>query len=80
VAVLERGPGRSSLIDVLDRVLDKGIVIDGWARVSLVGVDLLTIDGRVVVASIETYLRYAEPLGLNPPVATGRPSDWASLS
>ena len=80
MAVLERGPGGSSLIDVLDRVLDKGIVIDGWARMSLAGIDLLTIDGWVVVASIETYLRYAEPLGLNPRVATGRPSDWASLS
>jgi len=80
VAVLERGPGSSSLIDVLDRVLDKGIVIDGWARVSFAGIDLLTIDGWVVVASIETYLRYAEPLGLNPRVATGQPSGWTPLA
>ena len=47
---------------MLDRVLDKGIVIDAWVRVSLVGIDLITIEARVVVASIETYLQYAEPL------------------
>jgi gas vesicle structural protein len=47
---------------VLDRVLDKGIVIDAWVRLSLVGIDLLTIEARVVVASIETYLNYTGPL------------------
>jgi len=45
---------------VLDRVLDKGIVIDAWVRVSLVGIDLITVEARVVVASIDTYLKYAE--------------------
>jgi gas vesicle structural protein len=50
---------RPSTIDVLDRVLDKGIVIDGWWRMSLGGIDLISVDGRAVVASIETYLRYA---------------------
>jgi gas vesicle structural protein len=61
-------PGESgTLIDVLDRVLDKGIVIDGWARISVVGIDLLTVNGHIVVASIETYLRYSDVLGLNPP-------------
>ena len=59
---VERQQGGTSLIDVLDRVLDKGIVIDAWVRVSLVGIDLLTIEARVVVASIETYLSYAGPL------------------
>jgi gas vesicle structural protein len=54
---LQRTSTVGSLIDVLDRVLDKGIVIDAWVRVSLVGIDLLTIDARVVVASIETYLQ-----------------------
>jgi hypothetical protein len=53
------GPG---LIDVLDRVLDKGIVIDAAVRVSVVGVELLSVDARVVVASIETYLRHADAL------------------
>jgi hypothetical protein len=52
-----------SVIDVLDRVLDKGIVIDYWARISLLGIDLLTmIEARIVVASIETYLDYAGPI------------------
>jgi len=48
--------GYSSVIDVLERVLDKGIVIDAWVRVSLVGIDLLTVEARVVIASITTYL------------------------
>ena len=48
---VERAAGGSSLIDVLDRVLDKGIVIDAWVRVSLVGIDLITVEARVVVAS-----------------------------
>ena len=63
---VERAPGGSSLIDVLDRILDKGIVIDAWVRISLVGIDLVTVEARVVVASIETYLRYADALGLMP--------------
>jgi len=61
---VERAPGGTSLIDVLDRVLDKGIVIDAWVRISLVGIDLITIEARVVVASIDTYLKYAEAVGL----------------
>ena len=64
----ERGARSSSFIDVLDRVLDKGIVISGEARIAVTGIDLVTVEGWVVVASIETYLRYAEPLGLNPKV------------
>ena len=60
---VERAPGGASLIDVLDRVLDKGIVIDAWVRVSLVGIDLITVEARIVVASIETYLKYSEAVG-----------------
>jgi len=59
-----------SLIDVLDRVLDKGIVIDAWARVSLAGIDMITIESRVMVASFDTYLSYSEPLR-RLPVLTG---------
>jgi|SRR5688500_1301628 hypothetical protein len=66
---VERASGGSSLIDVLDRVLDKGIVIDAWVRVSLVGIDLLTVEARIVVASIDTYLKYAEAVGTMAPVA-----------
>ena len=60
---VERISGGSSLIDVLDRVLDKGIVIDAWVRISLVGIDLITVEARVVVASIDTYLKYADAVG-----------------
>jgi gas vesicle structural protein len=67
---VERAPGGTSLIDVLDRVLDKGIVIDAYVRVSLVGIDLVTVEARVVVASIETYLKYSEAVGLTPPRST----------
>jgi hypothetical protein len=66
---VERTPGGASLIDVLDRVLDKGIVIDAWVRVSLVGIDLLTVEARVVVASIDTYLKFSEAVGHLSPVA-----------
>ena len=69
---VERTTGGSSLIDVLDRVLDKGIVIDAWVRVSLVGIDLITVEARVVIASIDTYLKYAEAVGITGSVA--RPS------
>ena len=50
---VERAPGGTSLIDVLDRVLDKGIVIDAWVRISLVGIDLITIEARVVVGAAD---------------------------
>ena len=66
---VERAPSGTSLIDVLDRVLDKGIVIDAWVRVSLVGIDLLTVEARVVVASIDTYLKYSEAVGTVAPAA-----------
>ena len=60
---INRTPGQASLIDVLDRVLDKGIVIDAWVRLSLVGIDLITVEARIVVASIETYLHHSHALG-----------------
>ena len=56
--------GSSSLVEVLDRVLDKGIVVDAWARVSLVGIEILGIEARVVIASVATWLVYAEAVGL----------------
>lgn len=77
---LERASRSASVIDVLDRVLDKGIVIDAWVRVSLVGIDLITVEARVVVASIDTYLKYAEAIGASsavarPTIETQRPYD-----
>src|SRR5215208_8393397 len=56
-------PSPSSLADVLDTILDKGLVIDVYVRVSLIGIELLTIDARIVVASVDTYLRFAEAVG-----------------
>ncbi len=73
---VERSPSGSSLIDILDRVLDKGIVIDAWVRVSLVGIDLVTVEARIVVASIETYLKYSEAVGITQPMS--RPRELAA--
>jgi len=64
MAQVQKSMDSSSLAEVVDRILDKGIVIDAWARVSLVGIELLAIEARVVVASVETYLKYAEAIGL----------------
>ena len=57
---VQRAPNPSGLADVLDLILDKGLVIDLYVRVSLVGIELLTVDARIVVASVDTYLRFAE--------------------
>ena len=57
---LQRAPSPSGLADVLDVILDKGLVIDAYVRVSVIGIELLTIDARIVIASVDTYLRFAE--------------------
>ncbi|MEU8801900.1 gas vesicle protein GvpJ [Spirillospora sp. NPDC048819] len=57
---VQRGGSGSSLADVVDLILEKGLVIDIYARVSLVGIEILTVDVRIVVASVDTYLRFAE--------------------
>lgn len=73
--VYEKGPaqrpssvqkmgGSASLAELLNVILDKGIVIDAWVRLSVIGIEILTLEARVVVASVETYLRYAEAIGL----------------
>ena len=54
----------SSLAEVVDRILEKGVVIDGYVRVSLVGIELLTVDLRIVIASVNSFLRYAHAVGL----------------
>ena len=64
MAKVQKSTDSSSLAEVVDRILDKGVVIDAWAKVSLVGIELLSIEARVVVASVETYLKYAEAVGL----------------
>jgi hypothetical protein len=57
---LQRAPSPSGLADVLDVILDKGLVIDAYIRVSVIGIEVLTIDARIVIASVDTYLRFAE--------------------
>lgn len=58
--MVEQTPGSSSLAEVLDRILDKGIVVDIWARISVVGIEILTVEARVVAASVDTFLHYAQ--------------------
>jgi hypothetical protein len=68
---VEKAPASSSLAEVVDSILDKGIVIDAWVRISLVGIEVISIEARAVVASVETYLKYAEAIGLT---ATAAPA------
>ena len=64
MAKIQKSTDSSSLAEVVDRILEKGIVIDAWAKVSLVGIELLSVEARVVIASVETYLKYDEAIGL----------------
>lgn len=64
---IQKSVDASSLAEVIDRILTKGIVIDAWVRVTLVGIELLGIEARVVIASVETWLKYAEAVGLLTP-------------
>lgn len=59
-AYLQRAPSPSGLADVVDLILDKGLVIDAYVRVAVIGIELITIDARIVIASVDTYLRFAE--------------------
>lgn len=61
----------SSVVEILDRILDKGIVIDAWVSVSVIGIELVTIEARVIVASVETYVRHARLLKEIGPIAKG---------
>ena len=69
---LSRSPNPSGLADVLNILLDKGLVIDVYVRVSLVGIELLTIDARIVIASVDTYLRFAEAVNRLDLAETGK--------
>lgn len=64
IMAVEKSMASSSLAEVIDRILDKGIVVDAWVRLSLVGIEFLALETRVVVAGVETYLKYAEAIGL----------------
>ncbi|MCU0714605.1 gas vesicle structural protein GvpA [Pirellulaceae bacterium SH501] len=64
MAAVQKTTDSSGLAEVVDRILDKGVVIDVWAKVALVGIELLSVEARIVIASVETYLKYAEAIGL----------------
>ncbi|MEL7484270.1 MAG: gas vesicle structural protein GvpA [Planctomycetota bacterium] len=70
MAKVQKSTDSASLAEVVDRILDKGIVVDAFAKVSLVGIELVSIEARVVVASVETYLKYAEAIGLTATAAS----------
>lgn len=72
--MVNQGPDVSSLAEVLDRILDKGVVIDIWARISLVGIEILTVEARVVVASVDSFLHYAEEITKVEQAAIGAPA------
>src|SRR5690242_6967148 len=57
---LQRAPSPSGLADVVELILDKGLVIDAYVRIAVIGIELITIDARTVIASVDTYLRFAE--------------------
>ena len=61
---VEKTMASAGLAEVIDRILDKGVVIDAWVRVSLVGIEILAIEGRVTLAGVDTFLKYAEAVGL----------------
>ena len=71
---LQRVTTSDSILDVLDHILDKGIVIDAWVRVSLVGIDLLTVEARIVVASITTYLKHGGAISQLSPRSSSQPA------
>jgi hypothetical protein len=64
MAKVKSSGGGGTLYEVIDLILDKGIVIDAWVRVSLVGIEILTVEARVVIASVDTYLKYADAIGI----------------
>ena len=74
MATLERqaanAPASGTLAEVISIILDKGIVIDAWLRVSLVGIEVLTVEARVVIASVDTYMKYADAIGVTATAAT----------
>ena len=79
-AEIRAEPHSSSLVEVIDRILDKGIVIDVWARISLVGIEVITVEARVVVASVDTFLHYAEEISkLEQAAASGDMEDLEEL-
>jgi len=80
MANIQKSTDSSSLAEVVSIILDKGIVIDVWATVSLVGIQLLAVEARVVIASVETYLKYAEAIGLTSGTSTSKALKGAAMA
>jgi len=78
MAAIQKSLDTSSLAEVINTILDKGVVIDVWATVSLVGIQILSLEARVVIASVETYLKYAEAIGLTSGTSTAKGLKGAS--
>ena len=78
-AAVQKMGGASGLADVLAVILEKGIVIDAWLRLSIIGIEILTLELRAVIASVDTYLRYAEAIGLTALAAAPRPGQPLAL-
>ena len=76
---LQRAPRPSGLADVVDLILDKGLVIDAYVRVAVIGIELITIDARIVIASVDTYLRFAEAVNRLDLTETSRAATLADL-
>lgn len=72
-------PDSSSLAEVLDRILDKGVVIDVWARISVVGIEVLTVEARVVVASVDTFIHYAKEMSKIEQATSGEEVDFEEV-
>lgn len=79
MAAIQKSTDSSSLAEVISIILDKGIVIDVWATVSLVGIQILSVEARVVIASVDTYLKYAAAIGLAADGTTQQPTRNAAL-
>lgn len=79
MAAIQKSVESSSLAEVINTILDKGVVIDVWATVSLVGIQILSIEARVVIASVETYLKYAEAIGLTSGTSTTKALKGAAM-
>ena len=76
---LQRAPRPSGLADVIDLILDKGLVIDAYVRVAVIGIELVTIDARIVIASVDTYLRFAEAVNRLDLAETSRAANLTDL-
>lgn len=77
--MVRANPDSSSLAEVLDRILDKGVVIDVWARISVVGIEVLTVEARVVVASVDTFLHYAKEMAKLEQASEGDEPDFEQV-